>query len=221
MPDDLHKVMEPVETARGLPNAHYISDEVFAEEREKVLFANWSSIAFAHDVPDAGDVMPIDFAGLPLFMVRTKSGEIRVYENVCRHRGMTLVAEKKNIGSGVIRCFYHSWCYAQTGELVTTPHVGGPGQNRHDNIERKNLGLIEVRSYVWFGVVFVNVSGAALDFEEYAADALERWKDFREQKFIGSSENMLQFDVRSNWKLPVENYCESYHLPWVHPGLNS
>ena len=22
-------------------------------------------------------------------------------------------------------------------------------------------------------------------------------------------------------KLAVENYCESYHLPWVHPGLNS
>jgi phenylpropionate dioxygenase-like ring-hydroxylating dioxygenase large terminal subunit len=27
--------------------------------------------------------------------------------------------------------------------------------------------------------------------------------------------------VASNWKLAVENYCESYHLPWVHPGLNS
>ncbi|MEM7296338.1 MAG: RHO alpha subunit C-terminal catalytic domain-containing protein, partial [Pseudomonadota bacterium] len=25
----------------------------------------------------------------------------------------------------------------------------------------------------------------------------------------------------TNWKLAVENYCESYHLPWVHPGLNS
>jgi choline monooxygenase len=27
--------------------------------------------------------------------------------------------------------------------------------------------------------------------------------------------------VACNWKLAVENYCESYHLPWVHPGLNS
>ena len=24
-----------------------------------------------------------------------------------------------------------------------------------------------------------------------------------------------------NWKLAVENYLESYHLPWIHPGLNS
>ena len=27
--------------------------------------------------------------------------------------------------------------------------------------------------------------------------------------------------LNANWKLAVENYCESYHLPWVHPGLNS
>jgi phenylpropionate dioxygenase-like ring-hydroxylating dioxygenase large terminal subunit len=27
--------------------------------------------------------------------------------------------------------------------------------------------------------------------------------------------------VNGNWKLAIENYCESYHLPWVHPGLNS
>ena len=27
--------------------------------------------------------------------------------------------------------------------------------------------------------------------------------------------------MAGNWKLAVENYCESYHLPWVHPGLNS
>ena len=27
--------------------------------------------------------------------------------------------------------------------------------------------------------------------------------------------------MATNWKLAVENYCESYHLPWVHPGLNS
>ena len=31
---------------------------------------------------------------------------------------------------------------------------------------------------------------------------------------------MVVIDVRCNWKLAVENYCEAYHLPWVHPALN-
>jgi len=26
--------------------------------------------------------------------------------------------------------------------------------------------------------------------------------------------------VNSNWKFAIENYCESYHLPWIHPELN-
>ena len=31
----------------------------------------------------------------------------------------------------------------------------------------------------------------------------------------------MEVEVQANWKLVVENYCESYHLPWIHPGLNS
>jgi choline monooxygenase len=30
----------------------------------------------------------------------------------------------------------------------------------------------------------------------------------------------LDIEVQCNWKLAVENYCEAYHLPWVHPSLN-
>ncbi len=218
---DLSGVLQPVETAHGLPNAHYISDEVFAQERYAVLFANWSSIGFAHDIPNPGDVTPINFAGMPLFAVRT-TGDIKVYQNTCRHRGMTLITESKNLGGGVIRCPYHSWCYAQTGELVTTPHVGGPGQNRHDQIKRDQLGLIEIRAHVWMGVIFVNISGDAPDFTDYAADMIARWDDFADKPlFAGGPDTAIEFDVNCNWKLAVENFCESYHLPWVHPSLNT
>jgi len=39
--------------------------------------------------------------------------------------------------------------------------------------------------------------------------------------YHGGDDSRFELDVRTNWKLAVENYCESYHLPWVHPGLNS
>jgi phenylpropionate dioxygenase-like ring-hydroxylating dioxygenase large terminal subunit len=39
--------------------------------------------------------------------------------------------------------------------------------------------------------------------------------------YHGGSESHFDLSVETNWKLAVENYCESYHLPWVHPGLNS
>lgn len=216
----LEAVMRPVETARGLPNEHYIDDETFAEESKAVLLNNWSGIGFGKDVPNAGDVKPIDFLGQPLLLARDKDGTVRVFQNVCRHRGMILVEEAKNI-TGAIRCPYHSWCYSLAGELKATPHVGGPGNNAHDEIKRDELGLLEVRSYVWRDVVFVNVSGDAPAFEDYAGDVMQRWKEFDQPIYHGGASSSFKLEVRTNWKLAVENYCESYHLPWIHPGLNS
>ena len=216
----LEAVMRPVETARGLPNEHYIDETVFAEESKAVLLSNWSGIGFGKDVPNAGDVKPVDFLGQPLLLARDKDGTVRVFQNVCRHRGMILVDEAKNI-TGAIRCPYHSWCYSLAGELKATPHVGGPGNNAHDEIKRNDLGLLEVRSYIWRDVVFVNISGGAPEFEEYAGDVMQRWKEFDQPIYHGGETSSFKLEVKTNWKLAVENYCESYHLPWIHPGLNS
>ncbi len=215
----LQSVIGPPETARGLPNAHYTSSGMYEAEAEALLFANWAAIAFAKDVAP-GAAMPIDFVGQPLVVVRNREGGLKVFQNVCRHRGMILVSEKKSVG-GVLRCPYHSWCYALTGELVATPHVGGAGQNAHPSISRGELGLVEVRSHVWRDVIFVNVDGQAADFEDYSSDLQSRWQEFGGSAVHPGADSTFFFDVACNWKLAVENYCESYHLPWVHPGLNS
>lgn len=218
---DYSSILRPVATAGGLPNENYISDEVYEIEKHKLLFDNWSAIGFAKDVPEAGDANPITFLDVPLLVVRDKDEKVHVYQNTCSHRGMILVEEKRKIG-GVVRCPYHSWCYALTGELITTPHVGGPGTNTHAEIRRDDLGLTKIRSYVWRDIVFVNISGTAAPFEEYAANVIARWSEFEgRQLFHSGADSSFSFDVACNWKLAVENYCESYHLPWIHPGLNS
>lgn len=216
----LDAVTRPVGEARGLPNAHYIDPQTHALERDKVLFATWAGIGFGKDVPNPGDAAPVDFLGMPLVLVRGEDDVVRVFQNTCRHRGMILVEKAGHI-RGTIRCPYHSWCYDLNGALRSTPHVGGPGQNIHENIKRDELGLVEIRSYMWRDVVFVNISGDAPDFEEHAATVIERWKEFDQPMVPGGGNNSFKLEVNCNWKLAVENYCESYHLPWVHPGLNS
>lgn len=218
--DKLAAVMAPVNTANGLPNEHYIDPKMFQEEKHAVLFASWAGIGFGKDVPEPGYAKPVDFLGMPLVMVRDNSGELGVFQNTCRHRGMILV-EKPGKIRGAIRCPYHSWCYGLDGRLVSTPHVGGPGQNKHEDIKLDELGLVRVRSYVWRDVVFVNVDGNAPAFEEVHADLLQRWKEVEQPVYSGGEASGFKLEVKTNWKLAVENYCESYHLPWVHPGLNS
>jgi len=216
----LNDVLKEVSEAKGLPNAHYVDQGVFEEERRHVLFANWAGVGFGKDVPETGDAKPVDFLGMPLLLVRDEDGEVNVYQNTCRHRGMILVEEPQKI-QGAIRCPYHSWCYTLKGALRTTPHVGGPGNNIHDDIKRDELGLFRVRAHVWQDVVFVNIDGNAAPFEEVHEDLLERWSEFERPIYHGGPDASFKLKVKTNWKLAVENYCESYHLPWIHPGLNS
>ncbi len=216
---DLSIVLKPIEEARGLPNDCYISDDYFEIEKKKIFFGGWAAFAFISDAPKAGDVCPVDFLGMPLLLVRNKQGELKVFQNVCRHRGMILIEEACHL-KGPIRCPYHSWSYDYDGNLVRTPYVGGVGVDAHENICPEKLSLHEIRSHVWQGVVFVDVSGKAPPFEQAHADLLSRWNEFEQPYHVGGAASRFDMTLDTNWKLAVENYCESYHLPWVHPELN-
>jgi choline monooxygenase len=217
---NIDAVRRPISQANGLPNAHYIDPTVYEEEKHAVLFSGWSGLGVAADVPEIGGAVPLTFLGIPLLVVRDKSGLVRVFQNTCRHRGMILVDEPRKI-EVAIRCPYHSWCYSTEGKLVSTPHVGGPGQNTHEGIDRTLLGLIEIRSHIWMDVIWINISGDAPEFVDANADLLARWAEFDKPLHHGGPDSRFQLKLDCNWKLAVENYCESYHLPWVHPGLNS
>lgn len=219
--DALEKVCQPVATANGLPNAFYTDPALFEREKE-LLFANtWACIGFAKDIPEKGDALPVDFVGRPVLAVRGADGTVKVFDNVCRHRGMILVDKPKRVGS-TIRCPYHSWCYELDGKLRSTPHVGGAGVSSHECIKNQELGLMEIRSHVFMDMIFVNLSGDAPEFEAHVSKLTERWSEFVDRPlYHGGPESSFTLELETNWKLAVENYCESYHLPWVHPGLNS
>lgn len=216
----LSDVFAPIEAAHGLPNEHYVDDATYMLERDVLFFKSWSAIGFAKDIPDVGDAKPVEFMGTPLLLVRNKAEEVRVFQNTCRHRGMILVSETIKI-RGPIRCPYHSWCYDFDGRLIHTPQVGGPGIDSHEGINKDTLGLFEIRSAVWRDIVFVNISGDAPEFSDATKQLQDRWQSFDRPLFHGGESSSFSFEVNCNWKLAVENYCESYHLPWVHPALNT
>lgn len=217
----LDNVLTSTDLAQGLPNRHYADPDFFVRESQRLLRQQWVGLAFGKDVPNPGDARPIEFLSTPLLVVRDHDDIVKVFYNVCPHRGMHLVSEPRNVKQA-IRCPYHSWCFDLKGKLRATPHVGGPGQNVHENIHRDTLGLKEVPSALWHDVLFVNLDGNAPPFADYAANLIERWQDFEGQPlYFGGEDSAFTLEVDTNWKLAVENYCESYHLPWIHPGLNS
>ena len=203
----------------GLPAALYTDEAMLALERGTVLASGWTALAFGADAPEPGDLFPVALAGLPLVLVRGRDGELRVFHNVCRHRGMKLVAAPARAGR-VIRCPYHAWCYGLDGRLRATPHVGGPGIHECDGFDPGEFGLVPVRSAVWHDTVFVNLDGGAPPLHEALAPLRERWSAFEDAPLVTEDGFGFGFDLATNWKLTIENFLESYHLPTIHPGLN-
>lgn len=221
-PASFDAVFLPVEQASGLPNACYTDSALFDFERDQVMARNWVALAFADNLPD-NSVKPLDFMGIPILLTRSKQGRIRVFHNVCSHRGMRLVSESRQI-NGLITCPYHAWTYSIEGNLVATPNIGGAGIDSLPNFDCKNKGLQEIRAHVWMGVIFINLDQQALAFETAMQPVLQRTLELIGESGIGllrrSPEDRIDMDVECNWKLVVENFLEAYHLPVIHPALN-
>jgi len=223
--NQIEGVLNTIDKANGMPNTAYTSTEYFTFERNNVFGKTWVCIGFSSDLIKNGYVKPVDFMELPLIMMKNRQGKVQVFHNVCSHRGTKLVQEPGEV-QGVIRCPYHSWTYSLDGELKGTPHIGGVGVHKDDRFKCEKHGLKPLRSAIWMGMVFINMSGDADDFLEHVAPLENRWKEFLGEDGVSllrrvNLDSNLEISVNSNWKLAVENFCEAYHLPWVHPSLNS
>ena len=220
----IKSVNQPIEKAHGLPNECYTSSEYLKIEREKVFKDNWTAIGVGSSVPNPGDALPYTLLGIPLILLRDKVNKIRVFHNVCSHRGYKLLDKRCSL-KNVLRCPYHSWSYSFEGKLVATPHVGGLNIHESKNFNKSKSNLTEVKSKVWMDIIFVNINNNEIEFNEYIKPLEERWSKFiskKEQNLLVRSKDYGYFclDVKSNWKFAIENYCESYHLPTIHPELN-
>lgn len=221
----LERIFNPIDQATGLANEFYTDQRYFELERDEVMGKTWACVGFASDLVKNGSVKPIDFMGLPLLLMRNREGLVQVFHNVCSHRGMKLVQEEGEV-QGVIRCPYHSWTYDLNGNLRGTPHVGGIDNHKDERFACEKHGLKSLRSSIWMDMVFINLSGDAQPLEEMLAPLTARWSQFLGEDGMSllrrrPGQDATTLDINCNWKLAVENYCEAYHLPWVHPSLNS
>lgn len=219
-PDDvvqaLARCLEPGPVGRGLPGAWYTDPALSAVEARALFRGTWVCVASLAEVGPPGSLLPVRSAGLPILIVRDPAGGIRAFHNVCPHRGMLLATAPARL-RGPIRCPYHSWSYDLEGRLRATPHVGGIGIDTVDGLCNADVRLAPVAAAVWLGLVFIDIDGTAGPFERFIAPLATRWSDIEE--VVTAHAGALAFGPACDWKLAVENYCEAYHLPWVHPGL--
>jgi choline monooxygenase len=198
----------------GLPRGAYTSEAFLALEAERVFARNWAFVEFAHALPGPGDMVPLTLAGLPILLVRDKTGGVQAFHNVCRHRGHSLV-DKPCRGKKFIICPYHAWRYGLDGGLKATPHFAGYHDSTPTGFQAADHGLKPIRVGVWHDWIFVNLDGQAPPLADSMAPLAAQLEglDFAKVTPLVT----LDFGVvQANWKFLVENFVEPYHVPFVH-----
>ena len=200
--------------ATGLPAFAYAKDAFFSLEQEKLFPNNWVCVGYSHDLPNTGDVLPIDLCGRPIVLVRNNFGSISAFQNVCRHRCMKLVDKKTNVGR-LFKCPYHAWAYDLDGNLRAAPHFGGINNQKPNSFDFSNYGLVPINIDTWGQWIFINLNGNAGNLKEHVKPLENRLKgiNLNDLRLVG----VLDFgEINTNWKFLMENFIEPYHVPVVH-----
>jgi len=203
---------------RTLGREFYFSEEIFAREKERIFCREWLCAGREEMLPSAGDYVLVEVAGESIIVVRTGNGTLAAHYNVCRHRGSRLVAEdsRGSLG-GTIRCPYHSWTYTLEGGLRTAPHLDEP-----NGFTKASLGLHPVGIECWGGFFFLNLTPAEASSRSYSllfqlGEIPERLRRYPLAEL--RSGRRVEYEVKANWKVLLENYNECYHCGPVHPEL--
>ncbi|MGH8674813.1 MAG: aromatic ring-hydroxylating oxygenase subunit alpha [Burkholderiales bacterium] len=183
------------------PVANYRVKERLDREIQHVLRRSSTPFCPSAALPEAGSYVARRAAGTPIAAVRGRDGVVRAFRNVCRHRGMEVVA-----GSGcakVFVCGYHGWAYGLDGALQHVPHSHGfPG------LDKNSYGLVPVSAVERHGLVFVNQQGRV--DESALADLPPLLAG--DQRLLSVNER----DTEANWKIVLEGFIEGYHIRTTH-----
>ena len=205
------------DSERGIFRYHrssLTSPHILELEWERIFDRCWLYLGHESEVERPGDYRRRTVAGRPLFFVRGRDDQVRVFMNTCPHRG-ALICRHDEGNARVFQCFYHAWTFSTRGDLVGFPDAAGYSEG----FDRAEMGLRSpprVDSYR--GFYFVSFNERVEDLRSYLAGAKEHIDLIADQSEAGLkvSSGSHQFSVLSNWKLMSENGIDGYHLLPVH-----
>ncbi|MEU7411563.1 aromatic ring-hydroxylating dioxygenase subunit alpha [Streptomyces sp. NPDC042638] len=202
-----------------LPGRYYTDPEVFRQEQEKLFESLWCCAVRSADLDRPGAFRTVQVGRENVIVTRTRTGELRAFLNVCRHRGARLCTEEAGEVRRSLQCPYHAWTYDLDGKLIAAPNL-----IKMPDIDRVEYGLIKVALREWLGYAWVCLADEPPSFEDTVMHAaVERLGDAAAIAHYGTERLALgrrvTYDVKANWKLIVENFMECYHCATIHPEL--
>lgn len=198
--------------ARTMPGEFYTSPDILAEETEKIFARDWHCVGRVGRLAEPGDWFLQTIAGESLIILRDRSGQIRAFFNICRHRGTRLCQTDSGQASETIQCPYHAWTYTTDGRLIGAPHMQDV-----EGFNKKDYSLHAAHVALWEGFIFVSIADEPVPFETAWAPMIGRLTRYNLPELIVGFK--VRYQVAANWKLVFQNYSECLHCPTIHPEL--
>ena len=199
----------------SLPRNYFVSEEVFEQEYERVISRLWLFVGHISRLRQPGDYFVRQVGPESMVITRDSDGNLRAFNNICRHRGARLCKDGASGRTSKFVCPYHQWTYQNDGALLAAP-----GARNGTDFEFDEFPLHQVHCQEFNGNVFINFSPdkhiAALADSIAISDAaaLERVQPERTKVAFEKT-----YNVKANWKVVLENNLECYHCQVGHPEM--
>ena len=191
------------------PVTAYADPEQASLEQRLLFRAHPIVLGLSCEVKHPGDFFTHDLTGVPILVVRSSSGDLRAFLNVCRHRGAK-VAAASGCGRRSFACPYHAWTYDVDGRLL-----GMGTRHGFDGLDRAAHGLTPLPVVERHGLIWVRPTpGEPFDLASLLGDMDSALAPYGWSSYHHHATRVMS--RRMNWKLAVDTFLESWHVPVLH-----
>ncbi len=192
----------------------YRDPAIFEDEMRNIFERIWVYVGHESEIENPGAFRAAFIGRQPVILCRGQDGKIRVFFNVCRHRGNAVCREERGRAE-FFRCPYHGWTYATTGALTGVSDRKGYGEDFGKDLP----GLLQApRLGVYRGLIFASLSAEGESLESYLKDVrpyIDLWVE-RSPTGVVRARAPHKSIYPGNWKFQAENGADGYHPSYVH-----
>lgn len=210
------KIIEAPARALRIPVEAYVSPDYARAERDLLWRKVWLQAGRVEDIPDVGNYITYDILDDSVLILRTAPDTIKAYHNTCTHRGRRLVDTPEGARNAHgckmnFVCGFHAWTFDIEGHCTFI-------QNREDwgdALTDEDTRLGPVRCDSWGGFIWINLDPGCEPLRDYLEPAAAMLDPFELQNMRARWRKWTIFDC--NWKVALEAFDETYHVPGTHP----
>lgn len=166
---------------------------------DPVLLNEWHVVARSSDLPPGG-MTRARLLGEDLVVWRGSDGAVRVFQDLCPHRGARLSLGR--VSGDRLVCPYHGWEFGPDGQCLRIP--AHPDQRPPSRARARAFRAVEAYGFVW----------ACLGEPARGVPPLEEHGDPSFRKIYCGP-----YRFRASGPRVVENFLDVAHFPYVHSGF--